>query len=203
MRRLSGPRGVALGGVVLLHAGLVVVIGASLRHSRRSAPAADVVTTVIYLPVPAAHTAPSGDAGASLPALVVPRSTAITLPLPAAPAAPAPIDWDAAARRAAAAAAVTARPLDHNPAVAAAPRPSGPAVAVHQAGEQYREPDGSTQVWVSDRCYLITPAPLPGTPDVIARAVPTRTVCTGGSRGDLFRDLPAYQRYHPAAPVKP
>jgi hypothetical protein len=200
---LSRPRGVALGGVVLLHAGLVAVIGVALRHPRPPAPAADFVSTVIYV---AAPPAPSRDAGGVAPAVAVPRSTAITLPLPEAPGGPATIDWDEAARRAVAAPAPTIRPLDHNPASAAAPQPRSPAVAVHHAGEEYRGPDGSTQVWVSDRCYVVTSPPLPGTADVIARAVPTRTVCKGDpgwSRGDLFRDLPAYQRYHPSETGKP
>jgi len=55
-------------------------------------------------------------------------------------------------------------------------------------------------VWVSDRCYIVAePAPL-GTPDVIARSRVTRTVCTtphGPWEGELFKDLPAYKKYHP------
>ena len=201
----SGPRGVALGGVLLLHAALVIIIGTTLRHSRQRAPAADFVSTVIFVAVPVAATRARGDAGPTAPAVVAP-TTAITVPLPEAPAGLASIDWDAAARRAAAATPAPARPLDRNPAAAAAPPPATPAVAEHHAGEEYRGPDGSTQVWVSDRCFVVTSPPPLGAPDVIGRAIPTRTVCKGDpgwSRGDLFRDLPAYRRYHPAEPGKP
>lgn len=55
-------------------------------------------------------------------------------------------------------------------------------------------------VWVSDRCFIASdPAPL-GQPDILARAAASRTVCKGDpgwSRPDLFKDLPAYQKYHP------
>jgi hypothetical protein len=79
-----------------------------------------------------------------------------------------------------------------------------PAVAVHEAGEQYRDPvDGTWIVYVSDQCYLASPNPPLGTPDVIARAAPARMVCKGDpgwSRPDLFKDLPAYERLRPKDP---
>jgi hypothetical protein len=36
-------------------------------------------------------------------------------------------------------------------------------------------------------------------PDVLARSIPTRTGCEGdaGFGRDLFKDLPAYRKYHP------
>ncbi len=96
-----------------------------------------------------------------------------------------------------------ARPFGRNPASEAAPLPGSPAVAVHHAGEEYRDTDGSSIVFVTDHCFVASDALPPGTPDLIARARPTRTVCKGDpgwSRADLFRDLPAYRRYHPEAP---
>jgi hypothetical protein len=111
------------------------------------------------------------------------------------------IDWVAEARRAAAAAAVTGarrvREFGRNPADSGhAPLRSLPA---HEAGEQYRTEDGAWIVWVSDRCYIVSEVPPLGLPQVLARSIPTRTVCQGDSepRGDLFKDLPAYQKYHP------
>ena len=59
---------------------------------------------------------------------------------------------------------------------------------------------------MSARCrYIASSPPSPGTPDVIARAVPARLACPGDpgwSRPDLFKDLPAYQRYHALDPVE-
>ncbi len=70
----------------------------------------------------------------------------------------------------------------------------------HQAGEQYRLETGESIVWVSDRCYIVSEPPPLGMPDVFARSLGTRTVCqapAGPPPGELFRDLPAYKKYHP------
>jgi hypothetical protein len=54
-------------------------------------------------------------------------------------------------------------------------------------------------VWVSDRCHLVCEVPPMGLPQVLSRSIPTSTVCQGDteSRDDLFKDLPAYEKYHP------
>jgi hypothetical protein len=72
-----------------------------------------------------------------------------------------------------------------------------PAEPAHRRGEQYRTATGETVVWVSDFCYVVS-EDRPGTPQALARARPARTVCPRGreARGDLFKDLPAYQKYH-------
>jgi hypothetical protein len=76
----------------------------------------------------------------------------------------------------------------------------------HHAGESYRDELGATIVWVSDKCYIESDPPLPGTPPALQGARVTRTVCPGISnepRGDLFKDLPAYrnnQKYRPDVP---
>ena len=77
------------------------------------------------------------------------------------------------------------------------PRENAPA---HYAGESYHDETGAKIVWVSDKCYIESDPPLPGTPPVFERARLTRTVCPGNSnqaRGDLFKDLPEYRKYHP------
>jgi len=106
------------------------------------------------------------------------------------------IDWGAEAERAAAAAieAKKFREFGQHGSAQSAPQVRAPA---HQAGEQYRLETGEWIVWVSDRCYIVSGPPPLGMPDVIARSIPARRVCQGdsGPRGDLFRDLPAYERY--------
>jgi hypothetical protein len=108
------------------------------------------------------------------------------------------IDWSAEARRAAA--AVTGAPkfreFGRIPKVDSEQLPHPPA---HMAGEQYRDVDGTWIVWVSDRCYIVSGIPALGLPDILAHSILTRTVCQGdsGPRSDLFKDLPAYKKYHP------
>jgi len=99
--------------------------------------------------------------------------------LPSAPRTS--IEWDAEAARAAA--AVAGRPKIHEfghipeGAILAAPH----SMSAHQAGDQYRDLDGWV-VWVSDSCYLVSGIPPLGVPDVIARSIPTRTVCRDDSK---------------------
>ncbi|MGH8267530.1 MAG: hypothetical protein ACRETS_09440 [Steroidobacteraceae bacterium] len=104
------------------------------------------------------------------------------------------IDWVAQARRAAAAvtSARSFREFSRNPRSDFGQEVlhSSPA---HEAGEQYRLEDGEWIVWVSARCYIVS-EPALGLPGLLPN-----TVCQGDSqpRGDLFKDLPAYQKYHP------
>jgi len=111
------------------------------------------------------------------------------------------IDWLAEAGRAAEAA--TAAP--HTRSFGEIPKApswlgsshSGP---THSAGEQYRFEDGEWIVWVSDRCFIVSEPPPLGMPDVFARSLGTHTVCQappGPGEGELFKDLPAYKKYHP------
>lgn len=69
----------------------------------------------------------------------------------------------------------------------------------HTAGEQYRDEDGTWIVWVSPHCFIVSALPPLGLPDILARSMPTRTVCQrdSGPRSDLFKDLPVYKKYHP------
>lgn len=202
----SGPRrGVALLAVIVLHVGLVAVVTLALRDRNSDVQAPEVVT-LTFLDLP--PQTPELWVPEDTPPFASRPSTAITLPPMTHPEARGPIDWDAAARGAAndTAGARRARPFGRNPATEAAPTPGGPDSTVHHAGEQYREADGTSVVFISDRCFIASAPPLLGTPDVIARAVPTRTVCKGDpgwSRADLFKDLPAYGRYHQLPPPRP
>lgn len=74
-----------------------------------------------------------------------------------------------------------------------------PPLETHRAGQEYRESDGSRILWVSDNCFIVS-----GGPPLIVNTFPgpslSRTVCIAGSdtpRGDLFKSLPAYKKYHP------
>jgi hypothetical protein len=210
VRANSGPRrGVALLAVVLLHAGLLVIVTFALRTRGGASRPADLVSTLIFLEVPPPSGPAPGAADATRPSLTPLPSTAITLPPLTPPLAQGPVDWQAAAQAAAAAAAGAnaARASGHNPASDALPAAPSPAYAVHEPGEQYRDWDGTAIVWVSDRCFIASAPPLLGTPDVIARAGATHTVCKGDpgwdDPGHLFKDLPAYERYHPQGIRKP
>jgi hypothetical protein len=110
------------------------------------------------------------------------------------------IDWAAEARRAAP--GVTApQKFREFGRIADAGSRQGPrrSAPPHEAGEQYRDEFGEWIVWVSDRCYLVSDTPTLGMPQVLARSLPSRTVCQAdsGPRSDLFKDLPAYRKYHP------
>jgi hypothetical protein len=202
---MKSGRGVALVAVVLLHVGLVVVLGLAMRNRPGAAPP-DSVTTLIVLDMPPAT--PEVRLPASRkPTFAVPSTAIAVPPLPSQPQT-APTDWEAAARGAAAATQpAAARSLDHNPATEAPQASPSPSAVVHHAGEQYRDPaDGTSIVYLSDHCYIVSTAAPMGTADVLARAGTTRTVCKGDpgwSRPDLFKDLPAYHRYHPQQPGQP
>jgi hypothetical protein len=70
----------------------------------------------------------------------------------------------------------------------------------HHAGEEYKTITGDSIVWISDKCYVKSAAPMLGVADIFARGMLSTTVCPGSSgaaRGDLFEALPAYKKYHP------
>ena len=110
------------------------------------------------------------------------------------------IDWTNEAERAATAisTAPKAREFGLHPRADPRQEQQHPTPA-HQAGEGFRDLYGNNVVWVSDRCYVVSERTAGGTPDVLARSRPTHTVCVdaGASEGELFKDLPAYKKYHP------
>jgi hypothetical protein len=199
----SVRRAIALAAVVALHVGLLVILLIAPRTGTRGTPTADFTTTFISLPsaTPQAINRPRSP---------TPNESTLLSPVEP-PRVPPPrvdvpsdidtsIEWNSEARRAAG--AVTATPhLQEFGSVPEAPSWLGPSQSSpkHQAGEQYRSETGETIVWVNDRCYIVSGVPLLGMPDVLARSIPTRTVCQDDSspRSDLFKDLPAYKKYHP------
>jgi hypothetical protein len=69
----------------------------------------------------------------------------------------------------------------------------------HSAGESYRDVYGDTIVWISESCYIVSEAPELGIPEAFKRVQPTRVRCIrqGPAEGELFKDLPEYQKRHP------
>ena len=197
-------RVIVVGAVAALHAGLLIILTISVRPTTRRSSPADFITTFISLPSPPAPAV--SNRRPQVPEENAPISPVepLSIPLPQISVqigADTSIDWDSEARRAADAATGTAHTREFGRTPVAPPwlGPSRSALK-HQAGEQYRSDTGEWIVWVSDRCYIVSGVPPLGMPDVLARSIPTRTVCAGdsGPRSDLFKDLKAYKKYHPS-----
>jgi len=196
-------RGIAFAAVVALHAGLVILT-VSLR-TPTSPSSTEFVSALIFLTAPPP---PPASSNRPRPPLAVEASPVVPLEPPTAvpPLIGFPlsedtvIDWAAEARRAAAGMTAPQKFREFgrtpSPGSGQGPRRSAPA---HEAGEQYRDEFGEWIVWVSDRCYLVSDTPALGLPQVLARSIPSRTVCQADSepRSDLFKDLPAFSKYHP------
>jgi hypothetical protein len=132
-----------------------------------------------------------------------PAPSIINLPLPTLPNenAGSPIDWANEAHEVAQATrGGNARSLDGHQ----QPEPNQPSKSIfgerpaHHAGEQFRTDDGQWIVFVSDDCYQI--AGSFESLNVLGNGLGVQTYCAGKSntpRGDLFDQLPAYQKYHP------
>jgi hypothetical protein len=199
-------RGGAFAAVVALHAFLVIALTVILRHPTQSSSAANFVSTLIFLSTPVPPVASTEQrrpqVANEVHALAPVEPPAVTPP----PQIRFPsdvdtsIDWSAEAQRAAAAATIAPNAREFGRPAWAGPEQGLPHSApAHMAGDQYRDQEGQWIAWVSDRCYLVSGVPPLGLPDVLARSIPTRTVCQGDSapRGDLFKDLTAYRTYHP------
>jgi hypothetical protein len=114
----------------------------------------------------------------------------------------APIDWADEAKRAAS--ALTSK--DAKSTSTPAPSASGMSDAnswfpppAHRAGDQYTE-NGERIVWISDKCYQVSGSSLLTVPEMFSKTMLPKTICPRNSRkprGDLFKDLPAYKKYHP------
>jgi hypothetical protein len=203
---VGGPRqnirsGAALAAVVTLHVGLVFTLIITLRTPPQSR-VSDFVTAVIFLSErPALAASPNFGRLPFTPAPITPVEPFPPLPpevgLPNIPNAS--IDWDSEGKRAAGAVSGESaiREFGRNPATDLEQQKSRPGTP-HEAGEQYRLGD-EWIVWVSPGCYIVSSVPPLGMPDVLARSIPTRTVCQDNSKppGELFKGLPAYKKYHP------
>jgi hypothetical protein len=200
-RKWNIRSGAAFAVVAALHVGLVLMLIIALRTPRPSR-GSDFVTTLIFLSPPSAPAvSPKNGRSAFVPAPITPVEPINPAPwqfdLPNVPNTS--IDWDSEGKRAAG--AVTresgVREFGRNPATHADGQKSRPGPP-HEAGEQYRLGD-EWIVWVSPGCYIVSSVPPLGMPDVLARSIPTRTVCQDNSKppGELFKDLPAFRKYHP------
>jgi hypothetical protein len=125
------------------------------------------------------------------------------LPLPTLPTESAglPIDWANEAHEVAkATSGGNARSLDGHQ----QSEPNQPSKSIfgerlaHHAGELFKTDNGQWIVFVSDDCYQIA-SPFASL-NVLRNGLGVQTYCVGKSntpRGDLFDQLPAYQKYHP------
>jgi hypothetical protein len=194
-------QGVVSVAVLMIHVSLISVA----TRSRYSQPSIrDVVSTWIVLP-----TAPLSKTSSQQPLTHAPGFTInpIRIELPNTESVPIPpadsgsaIDWTVEAERAAAALSNAPKPREFGsfPRADSQETPVHPTPA-HHAAEQYRDPYGNSVVWVSDRCYVVSERAALGMPGVLAQSRPTHTVCVDPSapEGELFKDLPAYKKYHP------
>jgi len=214
---MARARYVSLLSVLALHFGLAAVLIVASRIRIRSPAAPDLLTRLVLLPkLPVLSQRPvPPDSSRAAPARgphlapVVPVVPPLTPPAasitdPPADEARAPIDWQSEAQKAATA-LTRFKPLPSEPndrrktsSAPRGPRPWFPQSA-HHAGEQYKTITGDSIVWISDKCYVKSPKPILGLPDLFARGMLSSTVCPGDSgkaRGDLFEALPAYKKYH-------
>jgi len=70
----------------------------------------------------------------------------------------------------------------------------------HRAGDEFTAASGERAVYVSETCYQVA-TPFTKSPNGIDNGMGTQTYCNGPShtaRGDLFDQLPAYKKLHPA-----
>lgn len=114
------------------------------------------------------------------------------------------IDWNAAAKQAAAATLAPSKrisfgfpPGGTSAITLGVPSPHTPA---HHAGESDRTSMGEHIEWTSDRCYVESDPPVPGEPDFLKHARVSRGGCLppdGPDPGELFKSLPAYKKLHP------
>lgn len=201
MPRRPGAAAAALALNVALGIALVLSF-----HTSRAPVSGEVVSRLIWLPAPDARPKRPSRPKSNRPNSVASRSRARAETLsPIVPSvAPiagtrAPVDWWGEAERVIRerSRAATDRPDDRRIDLHLG---SGSEAPAHYAGESYRDELGNKIVWVSEKCYLESDPPPPGTPAAFEHATSTRTVCPGDSnapRGDLFKDLPEYRKYAP------
>jgi hypothetical protein len=199
-RSWSPRRGIALLAVAAAHAALITALFLGLTQVPRSS-VEEYVSTWVVLPGKSAR--PRLRAPPARPPLLRVKPITIDLPPPAPQLAPGSgdrgIDWDAEARDAAERALTVPERHPFGPSRTGGPRAAHPAPPPHHRGESYRDELGDRIYWVSDRCYLVSESRLPGALTTPGPAALTRTVCVGSDApsGELFKDLPAYKRYHP------
>ena len=188
--------------VLVIHLALVVFMSRQYRREPSSAEPQDFVGTWIALTL---DPTPRASGNLTPRQTVLPPFIPVQIEVPevapiTVPDASTAIDWMTEAHTSAVAVSVPSkvRSLGQLPEVGSSEKPP-PAQIVHHAGESYRDSDGNHVAWVNDNCYVVSELPPLGTPDVLARMIPTHTVCRDQSapEGELFRDLDAYKKRHP------
>ena len=200
--RRPGAAAAALALNVGLGAALVLCF--RMPHSLESR---EFVSTLIWLPEMVSRPKPAEPRRSNSPPTTASHARASTETL--APIVPsvapisitprAPVDWWEEGERVVKERTRAAPMLPDSDGIDLHVGPSGQAPARH-AGESYRDELGGKIVWVSDKCFIESDPPPPGTPPALAGARVTRTVCPGNSsepRGDLFKELRAYRRHRP------
>lgn len=185
---------------------LAVFLGRTTRALVPSAAEPPIATFLVLRPaLPHGPLVPSPPSGISPPIapIVEPITVAAPAPLATSPGGRA-IDWNAAAKRAAAA---TLKPRERisfgfppggkSAITLGVPSAHTPA---HYAGESDRTAAGGDTEWTSDRCYVQSDPPVPGEPYILQHARVSHFGClppAGPDPGELFKSLPAYTKHHP------
>jgi hypothetical protein len=195
-------RTLTLALVIALHAAIITVAVMGPPFKKLNPPATDFFSTLLFVPAPVAQTN-STESRRPILVNVRPFSAPLELPNPEAveSTSDAPADspnWTEEAQREGT--AITEQPkrrtFGQTPHAVEGETPQK-TVPAHHAGEQYQDSFGDSILWVNDHCYLLSESAPLGVPQ---NSIPTRTVCVGDlgePRGDLFKSLSAYKRYHP------
>jgi hypothetical protein len=196
--------------VLALHVAIVaaVLVFSRTRFWRTTSPPLEIM--VLPAPIPVAQPAPppvkprprAEAPPAPLTAPTPPSDSALTLSTPTAPTSTGPpaIDWNheasiVAAVKSSEAAAATGAAEGESPSVAPpfAPPP------LHYAGQEIAATNGDTIVFISSSCYVVSPK-FPPPVNATNTGKPQQIYCirkNKTARGDLFKDLPVYQKLHP------
>jgi hypothetical protein len=193
-------RSVPLAAVVILHVCIGYALLVGYRAHDRVTTAENAALTLVNVPEVQAPKPqpPAADQQIKL-APHAPPALSIEAPAPIRSGAPSgPVDWRTEAHRTAsdiledeAPPPEVTREKSHEEDQSRDPPPA------HYAGETYRTNTGESVVWISAKCYVISPAPNSGPPDVGPRPQMTRTVCPregNTARGDLFKSVPGYKK---------
>jgi hypothetical protein len=195
--------------IVIVGALHVLVIEILIRAPRSQVPTADTTawSTLLFVPTapvprpPPVDLKPRKSAALARPNLQAPATEA-ALPITAAPDSTpgkSAIDWASALSKAAGD-IVGSQSRSGASVTGAPPKPDSLwTPRTHSYGEQYKLNTGELVVWVSDHCFVVAEPALAGTPNAFAHAALTHTQCERdpGPRSDLFKQLPAYDKYHP------
>ena len=200
-------RYLVLAPVVGVHALVLGILLSSSRTLSLSAPGGNPLRAFILTRAarrhPPVERPPTGVSSSLIAPLVEPITVAPPAPVAVGPSGRT-IDWNAAAKRAAATILEPRKrisfgfpPGGKSAITLGVPSPHTPA---HHAGESDRTPDGEVTEWISDRCYIVSDPPSPFAPESLSHAGVTRSGCLpppGPDPGELFKSLPAYKKLHP------